>query len=79
MRISTWVLVGGALAFSFAVRAPDAASAPASPPFFSGGDVVVQARVKGGGRCGSVCEDRCSAKGPKCIFMCTDKCRSKRR
>lgn len=78
MRISTWVLVGGALAFSFAVRAPDAASAPASPPYVSG-DLVVQARVKGGGVCGKVCENRCSGKGPKCIFMCTDKCRSKRR
>lgn len=76
MKISTWVLVASALALSVAVQTPDAASAPASPPFFSG-DLIVQARMKGGGKCGKVCGNRCSGKGPKCIFMCTDKCRSK--
>ena len=79
MKISTWVLVASALVLSVAVQTPDAASAPASPPFFSG-DLVVQARVKGGGaRCGNVCNDRCTGKGATCIFMCTDKCRSKKR
>jgi hypothetical protein len=70
-------VAASALALSVAVQTPDAASAPASPPFFNG-DLVVQARVKGGGKCGNVCENRCSGKGPKCIFICTDKCRSKR-
>lgn len=42
MKLSTWVLVGGALALGIAVQTPDAASASASPAFFSGGDVVVQ-------------------------------------
>jgi hypothetical protein len=78
MKISRWVLVASALALGVAARTPDAAPAPASPPFFTG-DLVVQTRVKGGARCGSVCEDRCSGKGPKCIFICTDKCRSKNR
>jgi len=78
MKLSTWIVAASALALSIAVQTPDAASAPASPPFFSG-DLVVQARAKGGGVCRNVCGDRCSAKGSKCIFMCMDKCRSKRR
>ena len=36
MKFSTWILVVSALALSVAVETPDAASAPASPPFFSG-------------------------------------------
>ena len=78
MKISTLVLVASALALGTAMQTPDAASLPAASPN-SRGDLVVQARVKGGARCGNVCEDRCSGKGPKCIFICTDKCRSKRR
>jgi hypothetical protein len=77
MKVSTWVVVS-ALALGVAAQTPDAVSAPASPPYVSG-DLVVQARVKRGGVCGKVCENRCSGKGSKCIFMCTDKCRSKRR
>ena len=75
MKISTWVLVASALALSVAVQTPDAASAPASPPFFSG-DLVVQARVKGGGRCGTCARTDAPAKAP-CILICMDKCRSR--
>lgn len=78
MKISTWILVASALALGVAVQPPDALSAPASPPVFSG-DLVVQARAKGGGRCANVCENRCSGKGPTCNLICMDKCRSSRR
>jgi hypothetical protein len=78
MKLSTWILVVSALALSVAVQTPDAASAPASPPFFSG-DLVEQARVKGGGKCRNVCENRCFGKGPLCSLQCMDKCRSRAR
>lgn len=78
MKISTGVLAASALALGVAVQTPDAASAPVSPPFFSS-DLVVQARARGGGRCGNFCEGRCAGKGPTCKFICMDKCRSRRR
>ena len=77
MKISTWVLAVSALALSVAVQTPDAASAPALP-FFSG-DLVVQAKAKGGDRCGGYCENKCGGKGPACSLVCMDKCRSSRR